>query len=173
MGDTGTPPSGPADPWPEPAGAPLSELYYLPLMRLAALLTGDPAAAEEVAADSLAAVSGRDQGVSGTRGASACAADFVTRLQREVVTRSRRGRYYRRMARRRVVHPASWPEFAELPVVEALRGLRASAREAVVLIHYLDLPAARAATIAGVTENALRANLAAAMSALVDQLPAT
>lgn len=173
MGDTGTPLSSPADPWPEPAGAPLSELYYLPLMRLASLLTGDPAAAEEVAADSLAAVSRPGQYVSHRGGARSCAADFVSRLQREVVTRSRRGRYYRRLARRRAVHPDSWPEFAELPVVEALRGLRASAREAVVLIHYLDLPAARAATIAGVSESTLRANLAAAMSALVDQLPGT
>jgi DNA-directed RNA polymerase specialized sigma24 family protein len=58
------------------------------------------------------------------------------------------------------------PEFAQLPVVLALRGLQSRLREAIVLTHYLNLPEARAAAIAGVTESALRANLATAMRAL-------
>ena len=51
-------------------------------------------------------------------------------------------------------------------MVLALRGLQSRLREAIVLTHYLNLPEARAAAIAGVTESALRANLATAMRAL-------
>lgn len=172
MGDTGTPvqPSR-ANSGSVPAGAALAEIYYLPLMRLAALLTGDPAVAEEVTADALAAVTRSHQAAAETSGA-ACA-DVSAWLQREVVSLSRRSRHYQRVARRRAAGPASWPKFAELPVVEALRSLRASLREAVVLIHYLDLPAARAAAIAGISEAALRTNLATAMSLLADRLPAS
>jgi DNA-directed RNA polymerase specialized sigma24 family protein len=53
-------------------------------------------------------------------------------------------------------------------VVQALRGLQARLREAIVLTHYLELPEARAAAIAGVTEAALRANLATAMRVLTE-----
>lgn len=164
-----------AAPWPDPAGASLSDLYYLPLLRLAALLTGDPAAAEAVAADALAAVSNCRPARAAVRtgSVSATCADFAALLQREVVTRSRRSRHYRRLAERRAAQLASWTEFAQLPVVDALRDLRASLREAVVLIYYLGLPAPQAAAIAGISESALRANLATAMHALAERLPAT
>ena len=61
-------------------------------------------------------------------------------------------------------------EFARLPVIAALGELPPHVREAVVLTYYLDLPAAEAAAIAGVSEAALRANLAAAMRVLDDKL---
>lgn len=161
-----------AAPWPELAGASLSDVYYLPLLRLAALLTGDPATADAVAADALAAVS-NSRPIARTGAVSATYADFAARLQREVVTRSRRSRHYRRLAERRAARLASWTEFAQLPVVDALCDLRASLREAVVLSYYLGLPAPQAAAIAGISESALRANLATAMHALAERLPAT
>ena len=156
MGDTGT---NADDGW---------ESYYCPLVRLAALLTSDIAAAEAVAEDALAAVL-----VAAARpAADEAASDFLTRLQREVVARSRRTRYYRKLAQRgRAAHRAAGqadalPDFSRLPVVAALRGLSARLREAIVLSLYLELPEARAAAVAGVTESALRANLAAALRAL-------
>ncbi len=178
MGDTGTrddesnPESGAPD-----APAPIWHTYYRPLVQLAALLTSDPGAAEAVASDALAAVLT-------AAGTDPAAADVLVLLQREVVARSRRGRHYRRVAHRgrlperpearqspdpeQQQEPAPGPEFTQLPVVQALRGLQARLREAIVLTHYLDLPEARAAAVAGVTEAALRANLASAMRALTD-----
>ena len=178
MGDTGrcddesAPRPGAGD-----APAPIWHTYYRPLVRLAALLTSDPGAAEAVAADALAAVLA-------AAGSDPAAADFLVLLQHEVVARSRRGRHYRRVAQRgrapqraeageapdpgQPQEPAEGPEFTQLPVVQALRGLQARLREAIVLTHYLDLPEARAAAVAGVTEAALRANLASAMRALTD-----
>jgi DNA-directed RNA polymerase specialized sigma24 family protein len=52
----------------------------------------------------------------------------------------------------------------------ALLGLPRTAREAIVLTHYLDLPATQAAAIAGVSEALLTENLATAMLALDDRL---
>jgi len=207
--------------------------YYRPLVQLAALLTGDPAAAEAVAADALAAVASAAALAGHADASQPAGAEFLASLQREVVERSRRSRHYRRVAQRLRPHdpqqrrprqpdpqqadpqqadpqqadhqppsppqpdpvageaaqpadsaqPAGSaqlsgeaqpsgpacpeePEFAQLPVVLALRGLQSRLREAIVLTHYLNLPEARAAAIAGVTESALRANLATAMRAL-------
>jgi DNA-directed RNA polymerase specialized sigma24 family protein len=138
----------------------LYESYYRSLLRLAALLTGDAGLAELVVADVLAAA---------PRAAVGWGVDDCSRyLQRLVLIRCRRGGRYRRQPVRRGEHAAS--DFARLPVVTALLGLPRSAREAVVLTHYLDLPAAQAAAIAGVSEALLTANLAAAMLTLDDHL---
>jgi DNA-directed RNA polymerase specialized sigma24 family protein len=137
------------------------EQYYRSLLQLAALLTGDAGLAELVVADVLAAT---PLAAVGWR-----ADDCLHYLQRFVLIRCRRGAgRYRRHSVSRGEHDAS--DFARLPVVMALLGLPRSAREAVVLTHYLDLPAAQAATIAGVSETLLTANLATAMLALDDHL---
>jgi DNA-directed RNA polymerase specialized sigma24 family protein len=137
------------------------EQYYRSLLQLAALLTGDAGLAEFVVADVLTAA---PLAAVGWR-----ADDCLRYLQRHVLIRCRRsaGRY-RRQSAGSGEHPAS--DFARLPVVMALLGLTRSAREAVVLTHYLDLPAAQAAAIAGVSETLLTENLATAMLALDDHL---
>jgi DNA-directed RNA polymerase specialized sigma24 family protein len=138
--------------------AQLCQLHYRPLVRLAALLIGDAAAAEEIAVDALTTVALRE---------GHNAADVLALLQREVVTRCRRSRHYLRVGQKRRL---AGGEFEQLPVVLALRGLRASLREAVVLTLYLDLPESRAAAIAGISEAALRANVSAAMQTLDSQV---
>ena len=138
----------------------LSEKYYRSLLQLAALLTGDAAVAEAVVADAFAAIT--------PSAALGCSADDCLRDLRRLVLMRCRARRHCRQSVRRGQQTAS--DFARLPVVKALLGLPQSAREAVVLIHYLDLPAPQAAAIAGVSEALLTANLAAAMAALDDHL---
>ena len=142
------------------AGSVLFEKYYRALLRLAALLTGDAGVAEAVVADALAALP--------PSAVSWSADDCLRYLQRLVVVRCRRAGRYRRLSARQGQHAAS--DFGRLPVVMALAGLPRRAREAVVLTHYLDLPAEQAAAIAGVSEALLTASLAAAMLAFDDQL---
>lgn len=142
------------------------EAHYRSLVQLAALLTGDARTAETAVADALAAV---------PRSASGAADrdDFLRYLQRQVLVQCRRDTRSRGTAR----HVAGTEpndrreygsDFARLPVVMALRGLPTRKREAIVLTHYLDLPPAQAAAIAGVSEAALRANLTSAMRDLAD-----
>jgi hypothetical protein len=139
----------------------LYETYYRSLLQLAALLMGDAGLAELVVADVLAVTPPAAVGWG--------ADDCLRYLQRLVLIRCRRGAgRYRRQSVRRGEDAAS--DFARLPVVMALLGLPRSAREAVVLTHYLDLPAPQAAAIAGVSEALLTANLATAMLALDDHL---
>src|SRR5215469_12135752 len=137
----------------------LCEKYYPSLLQLAALLMGDAGLAEAVVADALVATP--------PAAASWGADDCLRYMQRLVLIRCRRAGRYRRQSVRRGELAAS--DFARLPVVMALVSLPRSAREAVVLTHYLDLPAAQAAAMAGVSEALLAANLATAMLAIDDR----
>jgi len=145
MCDTdGQPQAGP------PVEYQLHEAYYRQLVRLAALLTGNPDAAEKVACDALAALPRLPD------------SDDVARyLQRQVLIRCRR-------ARPRL--PGA-PGFALLPVVRALQELPPQGREAIVLTHYLDLTRHQAAVVAGVPEAVLQKRLSRAMQMLRDRLP--
>ena len=153
-GDRGASPSA------GPASSLLYEKYYRSLLQLAALLTGDADVAEAVVADALAAIP--------PAAAGWYPDDSLRYLQRFVLIRCRRAGRYRRISGGSGPHSAS--DFGRLPVVMALLGLPRSAREAVVLTHYLDLPAAQAAAIAGVSEALLTANLATGMLAFDDRL---
>lgn len=138
-----------------PAECQLHEAYYRQLVRLAALLTGDPDAAEEIACDALAMLplsraSGR-----------ARSDDAARYLQRQVLIRCRRIRLRRPGA----------PGFAGLPVIRALQALPPYGREAVVLTHYLDLTRPQAAIVAGVSEAELQKRLGRAMQMLQTRLP--
>jgi DNA-directed RNA polymerase specialized sigma24 family protein len=166
-----------------PALSTLRETYYRPLVRLAALLTGDADTAEAVACDALATLRARSPlGPEPTP-------DALRYLQHQVLVRSRRSRHWamaparslrgRRPAPRSVpVGPASpqvpaqrdATQFARLPVVRALQDLPQRGREAVVLTHYLDLSEQQAALVAGVAPTALRQTLRDAMRALGDRL---
>lgn len=142
------------------------EAYYRSLVQLAALLTGDAGAAEAAVADALAAAPRSAPAELGSD-------DFLRYLQRRVIVQCRRSRRSRSPARyvagtdlAGTVRNGS--DFDRLPVVRALRGLPPRGREAIVLTHYLDLPPAQAAAIAGVSEAVLRANLTSAMQGLGD-----
>ena len=145
MCDTdGQPQAGP------PVEYQLHEAYYRQLVRLAALLTGNPEAAEKVACDALAALP-----------PSPDSDDVARYLQRQVLIRARRAR----------PRPPGAPAFALLPVVRALQELPTQGREAIVLTHYLDLTRHQAAVVAGVTEIVLQKRLSRAMQMLRDRLP--
>lgn len=174
MGDTGTSRRyARRGAWPRACrvGSVSYEAYYRSLVQLAALLTGDTGVAEAAVADALAAV---PRAASVELGSD----DFLRYLQRRVIVQCRRSRRSRSPARyvagtdvagtdlARTVRDG--PDFDRLPVVIALRGLPPRGREAIVLTHYLDLPPAQAAAIAGVSEAALRANLTSAMQDLGD-----
>ena len=119
-----------------PADCELHEAYYRQLVRLAALLTGDPDTAEEAASAALAALPP----------SLVLASDNAARyLQRQVLVRCRRTRPRQ-----------SAPGFAGLPVVRALQDLPVHGREAVVLTHYLELSRRQAAGVAGVIKEASR-----------------
>jgi DNA-directed RNA polymerase specialized sigma24 family protein len=148
------------------AGGVSYEIYYRSLLQLAALLTGDATAAEAAVADALAAVPRSALVEVGSD-------DFLRYLQRRVIVQCRRNRRSRSSARHvggtdLADTPRDGSDFSRLPVVMALRGLPPRGREAIVLTHYLDLPPAQAAAIAGVSEAVLRANLTNAMQDLGD-----
>jgi len=150
------------------AGSAPYEAYYRSLVQLAALLIGDASAAEAAVADALAAVPRSAPAETGSD-------DFLRYLQRRVIVQCRRGSRSRSTARHvagteLADSPLDGSDFDRLPVVMALRGLPPRRREAVVLTHYLDLPPAQAAAIAGVSESVLRANLTSAMQDLGNQI---
>lgn len=134
-----------------PVDCQLHEAYYRQLVRLAALLTGDPNAAEEIASAALAALPPSLALVSGS---------VARYLQRQVLVRCRRTRPRQ-----------SAPGFAALPVVRALQELPVHGREAVVLTHYLELTRHQAAGVAGVSQAVLQKRLSRAMQMLQDRLP--
>ena len=138
-----------------PVECQLHEAYYRQLVRLAALLTGDPHTAEEVACDALAAL---------PRWLAPDGDDVARYLQRRVLLRCRRTR--------RLQRPGE-PGFALLPVVRALQELPAHGREAVVLTHYLDLTHRQAAVVSGVSVAVLEKRLGQAMQMLQDRLTQT
>jgi DNA-directed RNA polymerase specialized sigma24 family protein len=130
----------------------LHEAYYRQLVRLAALLTGNPDAAEKIACDALAAL---------PRWLKPDSDDVARYLQRQVLIRCRRTRPGRPDA----------PGFALLPVVRALQELPQHGREAVVLMLYLDLTHKQAAVVSGVSEAVLHTRLSRAMDMLRERLP--
>jgi DNA-directed RNA polymerase specialized sigma24 family protein len=149
----------------------LARLYadnYRSLVRLAALLTGDAGCADGVAENAFTALCSAGLAEAGDLA--------VPYLRRQVVIGSRhaardcrtRGCEQPRAAE---AGPAAC-EFGRLPVVLALLTLRPAQREAVVLSDYLDLPEPQAAAAAGVSQRALRRNLAGAMQALAGPMQA-
>jgi DNA-directed RNA polymerase specialized sigma24 family protein len=133
--------------------ATLRDKYYRPLVRLAALLTGDADTAEAVVCDVLTALRPRapiDPDPS---------EEVLLYLQQRVLARTRRIR----------CHGPTATDFTSLPVVRALQGLPRRGREAVVLTLYLDLSEHEAAHVAGVTPTALHQSLSEAMRALKDR----
>jgi DNA-directed RNA polymerase specialized sigma24 family protein len=169
---------------PEPAACRgLARLYtdhYGSLVRLAALLTGDAGCADDVAVDSFVALCSAGLVDAGDRA--------VSYLRRQVLLRSRlAARGYRTRGCAEPDAAGAEPcrggcpglpgcqsaacRFGSLPVVLALLTLRPAEREALVLTRYLDLPERQAAAVAGVSQTALRRDLAIAIEVLRARLP--
>jgi RNA polymerase sigma-70 factor (sigma-E family) len=146
----------------------LYSMHYLPLVRLAALLIRDVAAAEEVVQDSFVLMHGGWMRL--------CDSDkALSYLRQSVVNRSRS------VLRHRVVVDRNAPERpAGIPsavqgaivllecsaVVAALHALPPRQREALVLRYYCDMTEAQTASVMGISRAWVKTHTAIAMSAL-------
>ena len=153
-----------AGPWPgppapaEPADADLAlaelyQLHYRPLVRMAALLVPDLATAERIVQDAFAAVHSAWPGYWHWQDAGAA----LCLLRRLVVDRSR------------AVPPGRRP--GDSGLVSAVWALPARQREVLVLRYFADLPENQVAAAAGLSEDAVRSQVALAFSALRAELP--
>jgi DNA-directed RNA polymerase specialized sigma24 family protein len=137
--------------------AKLYEAHYRSLLRLAALLTGDPLLAEDVAAAALVSLA---SGPPATRVPERA----LFHLRQQVVARSRRAARPRSAARRGESR-LPVPGWQNAPVISVLRSLPAHQREAIVLSHYLDLGEQETAALMGASRRAVRSCLATALGA--------
>ena len=147
-------PSGPPGPMTragaDQAVASLYHQHYRPLVRLAALLVPDLVAAETLVQDAFVDLYTVGPGLLGDDAA-------IVFLRRRVVDRSRSA-------------PAGHgPRCPGLPT--ALWALPARQREVLVLQYFADLPEAQVAATAGISEAAVRSQVALAFSALCTELP--
>jgi RNA polymerase sigma factor (sigma-70 family) len=150
--------------------------HYRPLVKLAALLVCDLAAAEEIVQDSFVALH------STWRRQQPDADLALSRLRRSVVDRSRRVLRHRAAADRLTptiapdrppLVPRQGPEPERSAFISALWTLPACQREVVVLRYFSDLPESQVASAAGISRSAVRANAAQALSALRAELRRT
>ena len=131
-----------AEPRPAPRGS-LAELYavqYLPMVRLAYLLTGSTAVAEDVVQDSFVQLQRKWSGVR----------DPAAYLRRSVVNGC--GTHHRRVGRERARFPGLVTDtvLPETPVVlDALAALPHRQRAALVLRYYEDRTEAEIAAVLG------------------------
>ena len=135
-------------------GDPVSALYeehYASLVRLAALLVHDTAAAEVIVQDSFVAVAAAWR----RRGRLDSALDF---LRQSVVERSRSGRYRSAAANRSANGSA--------PLLAALGALPARQREVLVMRYYANLSEEQAADAIGISRAAVRRHATRAGAAL-------
>jgi RNA polymerase sigma-70 factor (sigma-E family) len=146
--------------------------YYRPLVRLAALLVRDLAAAEEIVQDSFVAVHSAWR-----RHPDADLA--LSRLRRSVVDRSRRVMRNQAVAGnlaptlapdRPPAGPRQSLELGRSAFISALWTLPARQREVVVLRYFADLPEAQVASAAGIRRGAVKAHAARALSSLRAEL---
>jgi DNA-directed RNA polymerase specialized sigma24 family protein len=130
----------------------LYELHYRPLVRLAALLVPDVATAEGIVQDAFVAVHSAWPGYWHQQNADAT----LSLLRRLVVDRSR------------AVPPGH--RCGGSGLVSALWALTTRQREVVVLRYYADLPDSEVAAATGLSEDAVRGQVALASSVLRAEL---
>lgn len=148
--------------------------HYRSLVRLAALLLRDTAAAEEVVQDSFVAMHGAWRRLSDPDKALAY-------LRQSVVNRSRSALRHRSVVQRHPTtvppHGASAEQGAMLAlehqeVLAALRRLPQRQREVLVLRYYADLSEADIADALGVSRGAVKSHASRGMAALRESLEA-
>jgi RNA polymerase sigma-70 factor (sigma-E family) len=143
-------------------------MQYRSLVRLAVLLVGDVAAAEEAVQDSFIAMHGTWRRLQDRDKA-------LSYLHQSVVNRSRSILRYRLLAG--LSTPGRAPEMPaagqgaiaqpeRTPVIFALHALPPRQREALVLRFYLDLPEEQVASAMGISRGAVTRHTARAMAAL-------
>jgi RNA polymerase sigma factor (sigma-70 family) len=159
------------DPDSDDALAGLYQQHYSSLVRLAALLVGDPASAEEIVQDSFIALyRARRKTISDSA---------VSYLHHAVVTRSRSTPRHRARAsncpaehapaRTADLHAMTTPQYQA--IISLLRMLPVRQREVAVLRYYTGLSEARIAAAMGINRAAVKnhsAKAAASLSAAVD-----
>jgi RNA polymerase sigma-70 factor (sigma-E family) len=138
--------------------------YYRPLVRMAALLVQDLATAEEIVQDSFVAVH-----AAWRRHPDADHA--LAYLRRSVVDRSRSALRQHVVVDKLVSNLPSGPGEASIEVersafISALWTLPVRQREVVVLRYFADLPETQVASATGISEAAVKAHAARAMSSL-------
>jgi len=136
----------------------LYDTYYRPLTRLATLLAGDEAIAEEIVRDAFVAMHAAWRQVRDSDRA-------LRYLQEAVVRRSRSRSWPDQPAGEQP--PAARPDPA---LVAALGSLPAPQREALVLRYYADLPEARIASVMRISTGAVTSHLTYGLSALQSAL---
>ena len=139
---------------PESYGDPVSALYeehYASLVRLAALLVHDTAAAEVIVQDSFVAIAAAWR----RRGHLDGALDF---LRQSVVERSRSGRYRSSVA--------NGSANGSAPLLTALGALPARQREVLVMRYYANLSEEQTADAVGISRAAVRRHATRAGAAL-------
>jgi RNA polymerase sigma-70 factor (sigma-E family) len=153
----------------EAAGA-LSALYatrYQPLVRLAALLVGDIATAEEVVQDSFIAMHANWLRLKDLDKAAAY-------LRQCVLNRSRSVLRHRKVVDRNVQRQVPVPSaeegaialFERSAVVAALQRLPPRQRQALVLRYYAELSEGQIASAMGISRGAVKSHIFRAMAAL-------
>jgi RNA polymerase sigma-70 factor (sigma-E family) len=147
-------------------------MHYRSLVRLAALLVPDTAAAEELVQDSFVAMHSAWRRLADSDRA-------LTYLRQAVVNRSRSVLRHR-MAPGKILPesapgmPGADPAISELErsaLILALRALAPRQREVLVLRYYADLPEAQIASAMGISKGAVKSHTARAMSSLRAELP--
>jgi RNA polymerase sigma-70 factor (sigma-E family) len=156
----------------DPALTALYREHYGPLVRLAALLVRDAAAAEEVVQDSFVAVHRRWRRLGDSDRA-------LSYLRESVVNRSRTARRPRADTGRAASQPLPEipgadrdpiPALEQSAVVGAMGALPARQREALVLRYYGNLTDPQIAAAMGISLGAVKTHTAMAMNALGDVL---
>ena len=149
----------------------VTEIYgthYRSLVRLAMLLVRDVGTAEEVVQDSFVAMHGAWRRLRDNEKA-------LSYLRQSVVNRSRSVLRHRVVVDRNAPKPPPDMPSAEhgalallerSQVVDALRGLPARQREALVLRYFLDLPEAQIAATMGISKGAVKSHTARAIASL-------
>jgi RNA polymerase sigma-70 factor (sigma-E family) len=155
----------------EDADQPLAELYhahYRSLVRLARLLVGDVATAEEVVQDSFIALHAAWRRLRDNEKA-------LSYLRQSVVQRSRSALRYRVIVDENAPKPAhdlptaeqgALTLLARTAVIAALRSLPPQQREALVLRYYGELSEAQIASAMGISQGAVKVHTARAMATL-------
>lgn len=142
--------------------------HYPSLVRLAALLVGDRATAEEVVQDSFVAMHANWRRLRDSEKAASY-------LRKSVVNRSRSVLRHRVVIERNVPRPPPDIPSAEQgamtllersAVIAALHELPQRQREALVLRYYAELPEALIASAMGITRGAVKSHTSRGMSAL-------
>jgi DNA-directed RNA polymerase specialized sigma24 family protein len=150
--------------------------HYRPLVRLAALLVRDPAAAEELVQDAFVAVHDSWDQLQDTGRALAYLRRCVVAGSRSRLDRAAGGTSGGRAAAEPGPSRLAAGQMAPGPpgpaLVSVLRTLPARQREAVVLCYYAGLPGPELAAVMGVSRWSARRHLAGALAALQGRLPA-